>query len=332
MSRPLPAPPASLVQQGQASHGRYAGLMDRFDWADLPARHGKGRVWQWLHHKRWQYVGLATEQVFIGLAIVDVGWCHTAFAYVFDRQTRRLLADWSADGLPKLNGAVRDEPVLKAHSTFRAWGSRLAICQVGDALQVQVHAGGIDLEASLSLQQAPPFLLAVGPIEGGMSHATQKSPGLPVKGHVSVAGQRFDLDGAMGCLDSSNGLLAHDTAWRWACAHGRDVGFNLQDGYFGNHENVLWLDRELIPLGAARFEFDASQPLKPWRVWTDDGLLDLSFQPEGARQQDRNLGFAASHYVQPVGTFAGTVKASQSAPPRVVTGLVGVTEDHRSRW
>ena len=74
MSRPLPAPPASLVQQGQASHGRYAGLMDRFDWADLPVRHGKGRVWQWLHHKRWQYVGLATEQVFIGLAIVDVGW------------------------------------------------------------------------------------------------------------------------------------------------------------------------------------------------------------------------------------------------------------------
>lgn len=332
MSHLLPAPPASLVQQGQVSYGRYAGLIDRFDWADLPARQGKSRVWQWLHHKRWQYVGLATDQVFIGLAIVDVGWCHTAFAYVFDRQARRLLADWSADGLPGLNGSVRDEPVLRAQSTFHGWGARLAISQVGDALQVLVKAGGIDLEASLSLRQAPPFLLAVGPIEGGLSHATQKSPGLPATGQVSVAGKRFDLNGAMGCLDSSNGLLARDTAWRWACAHGQDVGFNLQDGYFGNHENGLWLDGELIPLGAARFEFDPHQPLKPWRVSTDDGLLDLTFHPEGARRQDRNLGLAASHYVQPVGTFAGTVRAGADAPPRIVTGLVGVTEDHRSRW
>jgi hypothetical protein len=36
--------------------------------------------------------------------------------------------------------------------------------------------------------------------------------------------------------------------------------------------------------------------------------------------------------VQPVGTFAGTLRAGPGAAPRRITGLAGVTEDHRSRW
>ena len=328
----LPKPPLALVQNGLAQHGQYAGLIDRLDWSGLQTAQPKSALWRRLHHKRWQYIGIGSDDVFVGVAIVNVGWCQTAFAYVFDRRRRRLLADWSADGLPGLNGGVSDEPVVGAASWFKSFGSSLSIHHEADALHVRVDAGGIQLQAALSLKDAPDFLLAVGPIEQGVSHATQKSPGLMVSGQLVVAGQKHTLDGAIGCLDSSNGLLARDTAWRWACAHGQGVGFNLQDGYFGNNENVLWLDGQLIVLGRAHFEFDAAQPLKPWRVYTDDGLLDLSFNPEGARQEDRNLLIAASHYVQPVGTFNGWVKAHAMAQAKPVTGLLGVTEDHRSRW
>jgi hypothetical protein len=153
-----------------------------------------------------------------------------------------------------------------------------------------------------------------------------------VTGWVEVDAQRWSLDRAVACLDASNGLLAHETAWRWACAHRIDLGFNLQQGYFGGQENALWLDRELIPLGAARFTLDPSQPLAPWHIETDDGLLDLTFRPEGARSQDRNLLLVASHYIQPVGTFEGQVRRSRSSPAVAVKGLLGVTEDHRSRW
>lgn len=333
MNAALPLPPLELVQQGVARHGRYAGLIDRLDWSGLHAAQAKGRVWQYLHHKRWQYVGIGSNDVFVGVAIVSLGWCQTAFAYVFDRRRRKVLVDWSADGLPGLNGAVSDEPVTGAHAWFKSWGSSLSIRHQADGcLHVSVRAGGIRLQASLSLQDAPPFLLAVGPIDQGASHATQKSPGLAVSGWLDVAGQSHKLDGAVGCLDSSNGLLARDTSWRWACAHGQGVGFNLQDGYFGHCENALWLDGALIPLGQAVFEFDPKQPLQLWRMHTDDGLLNLNFVPEGARQADRDVWVAASHYVQPVGTFHGTVKASRDALPRLIDGLLGVTEDHHSRW
>lgn len=322
--------PASVVLDGTPAHGRHAGRIARIDWAALRER--PGWLWRRLHHKRWHYVGLGHAEVFIGVAIVDLGWACSAFAYLFDRQRRTLLADWSQDGLPRLQAGVSDEPLAGAHAWFRAPGARLSLREDSGRMRLQVDTRALQLDAELDLRDMAPPLLAIGPITGGLAHATQKTTALPVRGHAAAGGRRFSLDGAWAAIDASNGLLARDTAWRWASAHRPDVGFNLQQGYFGNQENVLWLDGQPVALGVAHFEFDAARPTAPWRVRTDDGLLDLVFTPEGARAADKDLGIAASHYVQPVGTFAGTVRASETATPRQVVDLLGVTEDHRSRW
>jgi hypothetical protein len=323
--------PDSAVIDGAPVHGRYAGRIARIDWTSLRPR--PGRLWRRLHHKRWHYVGLGNVQLFIGVAIVDLGWTCTAFAYLFDRRRRRLLADWSQDGLPGLQAGVSDAPLNDARAWFRGPGARLALVhQSDDLLHLSVATHALRIEATLDLRRMAPPLLAIGPIEGGIAHATQKTTALPVRGWAEAEGQRFALDDAWAAVDASNGLLARDTAWRWASAHREDVGFNLQQGYFGHQENVLWLDGQPIALGAAQFDFEAAQPLRPWRVRSDDGLLDLVFTPEGARAQSRNLLIAASHYVQPIGTFAGLVRAGPDAPPREIRDLLGVTEDHRSRW
>ena len=95
---------------------------------------------------------------------------------------------------------------------------------------------------------------------------------------------------------------------------------------------MLWLDEQPIALGTVQFEFDPHQPLGPWRVSTDDGMLDLVFTPEGARHANKNLGVAMSRYVQPVGVFDGWVRAAPGVSARRVHRLLGVTEDHASRW
>lgn len=323
--------PTAVVIDGAPAHGRYAGRMDRIDWQALQPR--PGWLWRRLHHKRWHYVGLGNERVFIGVAIVDVGWACSAFAYLFDRRRRALLADWSQDGLPRLQAGVSAEPLAGANAWFRGHGARLRLHhQAGDRLHLSVRTRELCIAADLDLSAMPPPLLAIGPIAGGLAHATQKTTALPAQGWAEAEGQRFELGSAWAAVDASNGLLARNTAWRWASAHGPGVGFNLQQGYFGSQENVLWLDGQPVPLGAAQFSFDAARPLDPWQVHTEDGLLDLTFTPEGARAADKNLGFAASHYVQPIGRFTGTVRASRTAMPRQVQDLLGVTEDHRSRW
>ena len=323
--------PANVVVDGRPAHGRHAGRIDRIDWSPLRPR--PGPLWRWLHHKRWHYVGLGHADVFIGVAIVDLGWASTAFAYLFDRRESRLRADWSQDGLPGLQAGVSDAPLAGADSWFRGPGARLSLRhEAPDQLRLLVSTAALRLDATLDLRQMAPPLLAIGPIAGGIAHATQKTSAVPVLGWAQAGGEHFVLDGAWAAVDASNGLLARDTAWRWASGHGPGVGFNLQDGYFGDQENVLWLDGRPTLLGAARFDVDARQPLAPWRIRTDDGLLDLVFMPEGARAANKQLGFAASRYVQPVGSFSGTVRAATEAPARRVDALVGVTEDHRSLW
>ncbi len=335
VAQTLAPAPASVVQGGQPATGLYTGSPAYIDWSGLRGAFQRSTFWQRFHHKRWQYLALATDPCFVGLAIVDLGWTNTAFAYVFDRQQRKLLIDFSQDGLPGLTAQVGDRPAQGALSWFSHIGSSMRYAHLEGShyrLQVDIRKG-LQIDAVIDSAHAAPFACAIGPIGGGgCAHATVKSSALSVKGTVTAGGKAFDLAGGVASFDYSNGLLARDTQWRWASAHSPSVGFNLQQGYFEKHENVLWLDGQLIPLGNAHFAFDPDAPMQPWAIQTDDGLVDLQFHPEGARHQRKNLLVAASYYIQPIGTFSGTVRAAPGAPARAVQRLVGVTEDHRSRW
>ena len=327
----LPPAPAQVVgTDGVPRLGRFLGLAQGFDWAALAAPHARPAWWRHFHHKRWHYVALSGGDLFCAVALVDLGWISTAFAYVFSRTDGRLLARFSQDGLPGLGGARIAGDALGS-SSFRMLSNRIALDADGLGGHVlTLRCGRLEIDARIG--SAAPVLLAVGTVDGGALHATQKSGAQTLSGLVRVNGERFVLDGGVASYDYSNGLLARDTAWRWASAHGPEIGFNLQSGYFGANENALWIDGAIVPLDAAEFLFDQRDPLAPWRVRTVDGLLDLEFRPEGMRAENKNLLVAASRYVQPIGTFSGVVRAARGAPERAVQQLVGVTEDHHSRW
>lgn len=325
------APATSLPDtEGKPVFGRFAGRADRIDWSALAWPYARSALWRRFHHKRWQYVALCTDAIFCGVAIVDLGWTNTAFAYAFDRRLRKEVAGYSQDGIPGLTAHVGERHDDGSH--FRFLGNRIVYRVQDDGVHsLRLHCGSFEIDAQFTAGATAP-LLAVGPISGGSVHATQKSPGMPLRGQVRAGGTTYSLDGGVASYDYSNGLLARETSWRWASAHALDVGFNLQAGYFGNHENVLWLDGQLIPLGSASFDYTSANPMAPWHIRTDDGLLDLHFQPEGMRRENKDLIIAASRYVQPIGSFSGWVKAAPDAPIREVRKLGGVTEDHYSRW
>ena len=101
-----PAPRQVVDARGQPALGRFAGLADSFEWAALAPPWRRSAWWRRFHHKRWHYVALACEDVFCAVAIVDLGWTSTAFAYVFDRRTRELIATFSQDGVPGLSARL----------------------------------------------------------------------------------------------------------------------------------------------------------------------------------------------------------------------------------
>lgn len=323
-----PAPPRLVHERGIPAFGTYCGQIDTLSWQALrlpPLQRLRRR----LHHKRWQYAAVAHQDYFIGVAVVDVGWICTAFAYLFDRRQRRLLADFSADGVPLLSTRLEDRPFSDA--TFRRGSNRIAFRRAEQRLELTINTPGFKLAAHLALPAAAQTLAVIAPANW-QAHATHKSSALTVNGFAEADGQRFSLDDAIASLDASNGLLARETRWRWASAHAPGLGFNLQAGYMGETENALWLDGELLPVGAARFDYDAANPLNPWHICTEDGAVDLRFQPEGARGENKDLLIAASRYIQPIGHFSGTLIHPDTGRAYPVQQLAGVTEDHYAKW
>lgn len=327
----LPAAPASLLAaDGQPLFGRYAGQVGEIDWSRLAKPFARSALWRRFHHKRWHYVAFCTEEVFAAVAIVDLGWISTAFAYAFDRRDEDMLANFSQDGLPLVSARMAD--AVGGSSSFDTRNSRITIDSIGDgSYQLMLRCDYLEIDARFGPGPSP-LLLATGPIEQGSVHATQKSSAMPLRGELRTWRDEYKLDGGIASFDYSNGLLARNTAWRWASAHNLELGFNLQAGYFGDHENALWLDGELYPLGPAHFLYDKKDPLSQWHIFTEDDMLDLIFTPEGARRDDKKKLVAASKYLQPVGTFSGWVRSAPDQPKRMVTQLMGVTEDHASRW
>jgi hypothetical protein len=288
-----------------------------------------------LHEKRWHYVSIGGPRVLLAAVVADLGWAATAWAYVFDRGAKKLLVDSSFMGVPKVTHRVAQSAGPGACTTFQGLGASLRIERPAGSSEWRVLGQGpqgFSLDATLDAAAAPPTLLAIAPIEGGVANATHKTVNLMARGQVRAAGQAFDLEGHFGGLDHTSGLLARDTSWRWASAAGSRVGLNLVEGFNGPVENAVWIDGKLHPVGEAVFEFDKADHLRPWRVTTRNGTVDLTFTPEGARREDKQLYVAQSWYVQPVGTFSGTVRAAPGAAAIEVNGLPGVTEDHVAKW
>ncbi|KAG5362336.1 hypothetical protein CJU90_5037 [Yarrowia sp. C11] len=326
----LPKAPESLVSKGLPNFGIFQGEVKDMSWESLEA---KPYNTKW-HHKKWEYVGIATDDYFFGVAVCHVGWSSTAFAYMFDRKKEKVTKHYTSNAIPLLTKCeVQDRPF--GNALYSSMGNKIEFIREGDTLKLSVDVKKLAIEAEIDLKGAP--ILCSIARANWIAHSTHKTSGLPIKGHVNLKENfktkdlEFDLpENAVASLDSSNGLLARTTEWIWASAHTKDLGFNLQEGYMGKNENAIWLDGEIYPVGNVTFEFDRKNPLEEWKIKTDDGKVNLTFHPEGARGEHKELGVASSYYLQPVGLFRGTLEAVEGDPIEVE--ILGVTEDHMSKW
>jgi hypothetical protein len=316
------APDYVLDPHANPRFGAYQGFAGRVDWAGAA-----GAARRVLRGKRWHFAGIFDEACVVSMAVIDLGWVASAFAYLFDRRERRLVADLSWTGLAGAS-RVTERPGGAAHSSFHSGDTRLSIDREGESpmWRVKIQSAELELDATLDGAGAPPTLCAIAHPPGAIANCTHKTMG------ARADKLEYGLSGAIASMDHTSGLLARATTWHWASAVRPGLALNLVEGFNGAVENALWVGDKIVPVGAARFHFDARSPMEPWHIKTDDGAIDLEFRPEGKRAKNQNLLVAASRYVQPIGTFHGTVKPGGGAAPIDVRDWLGVTEDHAARW
>jgi hypothetical protein len=267
-----------------------AGATRPVDLDDMPAVLD-GRL-----RKRWRYVGVYGPRVMLCAGVAQIGVAFQAFWAVWDR-----------DGQ-----ALRERTRLLRGRRY-----------------VQVRPDSVEVRdgsVTISLRLAPGEPVETASEHGGGWIWTRKQAAIRAWGHVVLAGEPIPVDD-LAVVDESAGYHARETAWEWSAGvgtagDGRSVGWNLVTGLHDDpdqSERTIWLGGEPQHVPPVTFAPALDGIAFP-------GGEALAFSAEAARARRDGLGLIRSDYVQPFGTFTGTLPGVELAEG------FGVMERHSARW
>ena len=253
--------------------------------------------------KSWRYVGLYAEDVMLCVGRVDVGGVPQAFWAVWDR------------------GAG----VLHERTAFGTRG--VLVGGPGDRLdRVRVRARGVEID--LRLEPGGDAVDVRSP-HGRAWIWTRKTP-VRASGTVRAGGRARHVRG-LALVDDSAGHHARRTDWEWSAgtgtlADGRTALWNVVTGIHDGaaaSERTVWIDGRAHAVGPVGFA-----PALDGVAFAESGAL--AFTAESVRARKDGLGPVRSDYIQPFGSFTGTVPGP--AGPLELTSAFGVMERHHARW
>jgi len=173
---------------------------------------------------------------------------------------------------------------------------------------------------------------------------TSKHQARPAEGRLRVGDRERAFGGtageAWGVLDVGRGRWPYRTRWNWGggagrSSDGRSVGLQLGGCWTvgtGATENGVLVDGRLSKIGdELRWEYDWDAPLRPWRVRSPGGELDLVLEPVYDRHGRTNALVLSTEVHQVFGRWSGHLHTAEGE--RIsIEGLRGFAEESRSRW
>lgn len=339
---------STLIQpNGRPRFGYFPETPDLINVEDFDYRTPMGkrqnRLRKWLDYNQFQYIGIVSDELLVGCALADFRYAGIAFVYTYEPASRKL-TEFSTK-VPLGRGFSLTPRPIDGTSMVETGGNRIRM--IGSktprtvSLEIDLKSG-LHVDAHFALDgPAPlqPMALCTQTATNGWVF-TQKVAGVRATGTVSGALGTVDLTsiGAQAHYDYSVGYMRRETFWNWACfsgeADGHDVGLNLSCGVNETSfsENCVWIDGELIPTGLTSFEYDRSAPdTQPWRIVTNDGFVELDFEPEGIHRERLNLVVLSSNFKQVFGKFNGVIHVP-GHEPIAVKNIYGFVEDQYAKW
>ncbi|GIU30937.1 DUF2804 domain-containing protein [Shewanella schlegeliana] len=338
------AAPKSLIDDtGCPVYGHFDGPVEQlaidkfayFNEMDKPAS-------SWSKHfdyKQFQFVSIVTPHFVIGMAIADIRYLGNAFCYLYDIHRNRLIETrWLR---PLGMGYQMSSSPMQGVTKIKGAKGRLEFAIEQGIWRIKIAALGIEADLTLHPTALSLPMAMCNPTGYSGWTYTQKHNGLNVKGSLVINHEPQPLQRVTAGYDFSAGYMRRETSWRWASINSLteqgSIGLNLAAGVneTGCHENAFWHDGERHLLGPVHFEFirqrDRNEPVGHWRVYSDNGQVELIFTAQNCRQEKLNLWLLKSNFRQYLGFFDGYI-IDNFGDKHLLQAVQGLTEDHFARW
>ncbi|MDR3174029.1 MAG: DUF2804 domain-containing protein [Treponema sp.] len=145
---------------------------------------------------------------------------------------------------------------------------------------------------------------------------SRRSPWYTVEGVIQFGSSEmvFTRGNAWGVFDWSRGVRPRSEVRFWAVACGAQwgrqlsfsVGYSSADSSAGT-ENAFFVDGKLHKLDQVSFHINPADWLLPWRFTSNDGRLEMGFNPNQERVERTGLVFFSMTRRQVCGSFSGKV-------------------------
>lgn len=343
MEELAPAPPTLVDARGAPREGAYRGPIPgaSLDEAVVPGlgvlarpENGRARL-RSVRLKTWRFVGIFRDDFTVVAAVADASYLGLAWAYVVEGESKVEQSWKSPAAIGTHVGPVDGTSAALAPGKLIA----LAATRKG-GLTVSLDVPGIRAELDIEGDTVPLTVVSDLAAGNGLHGVTVKQAGNLARGTVSIDGRTYTLEDARATIDWTQGFFPRRTAWWWASAagvasDGRPIGFNLARGVHDTSqdrwsENALWVAGEPSALPRVRFA-EGTGARGAWTIHSEDGSVDLVFEPQGERGEDVNLLVLSSKYRQPFGRFSGKLRDARGREV-VLENVPGVAERHEAVW
>ncbi len=274
--------------------------------------------------KAWIFFGVYSPDLICGMAIADAGLVANAFCYCYSfkdgsfRQHNALIPF----GFPSSFDPNLDSEWKLGDYSIVTSGGKITL-QYNGAFKLKIV--GEDTANGASI---------VAPSVNRPFNFTYKNVCLPVEAAISSNGSTYTVQGNYGAVDFTKGYPPRETYWNWLAfigqtQSGRSVGLNLVKHFNGDMENILWLNGNKTALSKAAFAMQQPLDKTPWIINTEDGILNCTLTPAGARSENVNLFLMKSIFTQAYGKIEGSITLNGASEKFTA---YGVAEDHLARW
>jgi hypothetical protein len=328
------------------------GNLEQVGWSRQPlldcnlenARFYALRPLQRFRIKRWDYYGVTTQTHYYSFTLADLGYAGQAFVYVVNFEEGTYHEETLT--IPLASGILLPRNSVEGTSRYESGKARLVFEIEGETRRIAVawpgfEGKGLSAEMVFGLPADHESMTIVIPIGRKRFYYNRKVNCMPAEGWVKIGEEKVTLDPNrdLGNLDWGRGVWEYNSFWVWASASGflgdgRRVGLNMGFG-FGDTtaatESALILEGRIHKIARIDFTYDPGNFMRPWRMVSDDGRLDLEFVPFLDRTAATNLAIITSEVHQMFGRYYGTVQ-TDGGEMIVLDGLVGFAEEHHARW